>query len=112
MARTRKEINIQIGKRLQEVRENSGYTQEEFAEILEIGVEHYRKLEGGLHGLQVEKMLVLYREFKIDPTYLITGDKNHQFQLELFLANCNREQRNRFIERTLAYMKNLMLNGK
>lgn len=54
----KKEINIQIGKRLKTVRENSGYTQEVFAEVLDIGVEHYRKIEGGLYGLQLEKMLV------------------------------------------------------
>ena len=72
MSRERKYINIQIGKRLQEVTENSGYTQEKFAEFLDVGVEHYRKLESGLHGLQPEKMLILYRTFKIDPTYLIT----------------------------------------
>ncbi len=41
-------ITIQIGKRLQTVRENSGYTQEAFAEALDIGVEHYRKIELGM----------------------------------------------------------------
>jgi len=35
--------------------ENSGYTQEVFAETLDIGVEHYRKLESGAYGLQPEK---------------------------------------------------------
>lgn len=112
MARMRKDINIHIGKRLQEVRENSGYTQEAFAEKLDVGVEHYRKLESGLHGLQPEKMLILYREYNIDPTYLITGEKSQQFNVEMFLANCDREQRDKFIERVLAFMKNLMLNSK
>ncbi|MFV0364733.1 MAG: helix-turn-helix domain-containing protein [Suipraeoptans sp.] len=112
MSRERKDINRQIGKRLQDVRENSGYTQERFAEVLDVGVEHYRKLESGLHGLQPEKMLVLYRTFKIDPTYLITGDKNQQSDDEMFLANCSRLQRDEFIERVLVYMKNLMLNSK
>lgn len=43
MKAEKKEINIQIGKRLQTARENSGYTQEVFAETLDVGVEHYRK---------------------------------------------------------------------
>lgn len=101
----KKEINIQIGKRLQTARENSGYTQEVFAEALDVGVEHYRKLESGAYGLQPEKMLILYEKYKIDPTYLITGEKNSSFDIELFLANCSREERDRFIERMLAYMK-------
>lgn len=44
MKAEKKEINIQIGKRLQTARENSGYTQEVFAETLDVGVEHYRKI--------------------------------------------------------------------
>ena len=52
MRTEKKELNIQIGKRLQTVRENSGYTQEAFAEALDIGVEHYRKIEFGMYGLQ------------------------------------------------------------
>lgn len=55
MKAEKKEINIQIGKRLQTARENSGYTQEVFAETLDVGVEHYRKIESGVYGLQPEK---------------------------------------------------------
>lgn len=108
MRAEKKEINIQIGKRLQTARENSGYTQEVFAETLDVGVEHYRKLESGAYGLQPEKMLILYEKYKIDPTYLITGEKNSSFDIELFLANCSREERDAFIDRMLAYMKKLM----
>lgn len=106
----RKELNILIGQRLQTVRENSGYTQEEFAETLDVGVEHYRRVENGLYGLQPEKMLVLWKVYKIDPTYLITGERNQRFDLELFLVNCSREERDAFLERMLAYMKKLMLS--
>lgn len=104
----KKEINIQIGKQLQTARENSGYTQEAFAETLDVGVEHYRKIESGSYGLQPEKMLILYEKYKIDLTYLITGEKNNTFDVEVFLANCSREERDRFLERILAYMKQLM----
>ena len=110
MKTEKKNINIQIGKRLRTARQNSGYTQEAFAEALDVGVEHYRKLESGIYGLQPEKMLLLYEKYKIDPTYLITGDKNHAFDIELFLANCSREERDRFIDRILTYMRKLMIN--
>ena len=104
----KKEINIQIGKRLQTARENSGYTQEVFAETLDVGVEHYRKIESGVYGLQPEKMLILYEKYRIEPTYLVTGDTNHKVDIELFLANCSREERDAFIDRMLAYMRKLM----
>ena len=85
MKAEKKEINIQIGKRLQTARENSGYTQEVFAETLDVGVEHYRKIESGVYGLQPEKMLILYEKYRIEPTYLVTGDTNHKVDIELFL---------------------------
>ena len=110
MRTEKKELNIQIGKRLQIARENSGYTQEAFAEALDVGVEHYRKIELGMYGLQRENMLILYEKYKIDPTYLLTGEKNHTFDVELFLANCSREGRDEFIDRMLAYMRKLMIN--
>lgn len=67
MRTEKKELNIQIGKRLQTVRENSGYTQEAFAEALDIGVEHYRKIELGMYGLQRENMLIYMRKLMISP---------------------------------------------
>ena len=112
MTEEQKLINVQIGKRLQTVRENMGYTQEAFAEVLSVDAGHYQKLERGLYGLSTDKLLTLYERYRIDPTYLITGEKNQTFDVELFLANCDREERNRFIERMLAYMGQLMLQPK
>lgn len=104
----KKKINIQIGERLQTARENNGYTQEVFAETLNVSVEHYRKIESGIYGLQPEKMLVLYKTFKIDPTYLITGKKNSDFDIEMFMAKCSKAERDSFIDQMLAYMRKLM----
>lgn len=108
MKTEKKDINIQIGRRLRTARENIGYTQEQFAEALDVGVEHYRKIESGIYGLQPSKMLILYENYKIESTYLITGDKNQTFDIELYLANCSKEERNLFLDRMLAYMKKLM----
>jgi transcriptional regulator with XRE-family HTH domain len=108
MRTEKKDLNIQIGKRLQDIRENCGYTQEAFAEKLDVGVEHYRKIESGAYGVQPEKLFKLYKAYSIDPTYLITGVKNQQFNIDVFLANCSREQRNEFIQKVLMYMSNLM----
>ena len=57
MRAEKKNINVEIGKRLQQARKSNGYTQEQFAEALDVGVEHYRKLEGGMYGLQAEKII-------------------------------------------------------
>ena len=91
MKAEKKEINIQIGKRLREARTNMN-----------------KEIESGVYGLQPEKMLILYEKYRIEPTYLVTGDTNHKVDIELFLANCSREERDAFIDRMLAYMRKLM----
>ena len=55
-----------VGNRLQTARKNIRYTQEAFAETLGISVEHYRKLESGVYALQLEKMLLLYKTYKME----------------------------------------------
>ena len=99
-----------LGEKIKALRTRQGITQEAFAEVLDVSVEHYRKIELGMYGLQRENMLILYEKYKIDPTYLLTGEKNHTFDVELFLANCSREERDKFIDRMLAYMRKLMIN--
>ena len=78
------------------------------AEALNISVEHYRKLESGAYGLLPEKMLELYKRYKIDPTYLITGEKGESLDIEMFLANCRREEREDFLDRVFAYLRKMI----
>lgn len=104
-----KDLNLQIGKRLQDARKNGGYTQEEFAEVLDIGVEHYRKLESGKYGLQAEKILILFERYKINPTYLITGKRDQELDLDTYLMNCSKADRELNIDRMATYMKKFLL---
>lgn len=64
------------------------------AEVLGVTVEHYRKFEAGATGLSVDKILILYRTYGIDPTYLITGVSSNakEFNLEYYVANSSKER--------------------
>lgn len=105
MGRDKKNINIEVGARLREIRENTGYSQAEFAAFLGIGDEHYRKLENGSTGLTVEKICILNRTCHIDPTFLILGERNEEFDFDRYITNCTREQRNELMARIFEYMK-------
>lgn len=107
--RVKKKINIEMGARLQSARENLGYTQENFAEILSISTEHYKRLEAGSSGVIPEKMKVLYEKVNIDPTYLITGEKKEDFDIDSFLASCSKEERNLLLKRLLAYVERVVI---
>ncbi len=105
----RKEANIQIGKRLREARNNLGRTQAEIAVLFGVSEEHYRKYESGATGLSADKLLVLYSEYGMDPTYLITGHcLKNDFDVEYYIANCSREQKDAFVDRVLAYIARMV----
>ena len=81
----RKDANIQIGKRLREARLNMNLEKSEIADVLDVTVEHYRKLEAGITGISVDKVLTLYHKYGIDPTYLITGESSNIRSLPIFM---------------------------
>lgn len=79
------------------------------ADVLDVTVEHYRKLEAGITGISVDKVLTLYHKYGIDPTYLITGESSMKdFNLDYYVANSTKEQRNEFFDRVLAYLSKLI----
>ena len=106
----RKDANIQIGKRLREARLNMNLEKSEIADVLGVTVEHYRKLEAGVTGISVDKVLTRYHKYGIDPTYLITGESGNikDFNLDYYVANSTKEQRNDFFDRVLAYLSKLI----
>lgn len=110
MTARKKNVNIQVGKRLREARNNLNKDRTEFSEALGVTAEHYRKLEAGATGLSADKLWVLHEKYGIDPTYLITGRCSGytDFDLGYFVANSTKEQRNALFERVLSYISDLL----
>lgn len=105
--RNRKERNIQIGDRLRQIRRGISCTGEQFAEALDVGPEHYRKLEGGTCGLTLKNILKLYEIYGIDPTYLLTG--NHpKVDVEAYLTNCSLEEKSEIFEKVFGFISGAM----
>ncbi len=109
MNQYRKETNMQIGKRLREARQRLGRTQAEIAALFGVSEEHYRKYESGATGISADKLLLLYHQYGIDPTYLITGiSQKDELDVDYYIANCNKEQKDAFVDRVLAYMARMI----
>ena len=80
----------------------------EIADVLDVTVEHYRKLEAGITGISVDKVLTLYHKYGIDPTYLITGESSMKdFNLITMLRTAQRS-REMIFDRVLAYLSKLI----
>ena len=104
MGRAKKGNNVEIGMRLRIIRENLGRSQAELVEILDVSDDHYRKIESGTTGLTLEKVRILYERLHIDPSYLLVGEKMEEFDLDKYLVNCSKEQREHLLKRCLEYM--------
>lgn len=70
---TTKQLYIDMGSRLRQERVRLNYTQEQIAEVLNMSTAYYGKIERGVHGLSLQKLLLINQKLKIDITYLITG---------------------------------------
>lgn len=68
--------NELIGRRLKRIRMDLGMDYPDMAELLEISDGHYRKIERGVYGLDVRKLMLLYTKLQVDPLYLLTGEQS------------------------------------
>lgn len=58
--------------------------------------------------MSADKLLTLYYEYGMDPTYLITGECMKDFDVDYYIANCNKEQKDAFMDRVLSYMLRML----
>lgn len=58
--------NELIGKRLKRIRRDLGMDYPDMADVLEISDGHYRKIERGVYGLDVKKLMLLYSKLQVD----------------------------------------------
>ena len=82
------EQNEIIGRRLQDVRESAHMDFYDMAKLLRVSVGHYRKIERGVYGLDVEKLVILYEKLDVDPLYLLAGRQKWIHILRYETAGC------------------------
>ena len=85
-----KKLYIEIGNRIRERRKIIGITQAEAAELLDISKNFYGDIERGNKRLSLEKVILIYEKFDIDPTYLLTGEP--QTAICNMIKNCPKDK--------------------
>lgn len=106
-----KQLYIDMGLRLRQERIRLNYTQEHIAEILNMSTAYYGKIERGVHGLSLQKLLLINQKLNIDITYLVTGQEKTDFPFEYYLNKCPKDKRYD-LEQILRYALNLATNEK
>jgi len=76
------QLYYDVGQRLRKWRRHNECTQEKMAELLEMSLTFYSKIERGKSGLSIEKLVLLHEKLEVDITYLLTGDASSIVNLD------------------------------
>lgn len=68
-----KDINVQIGMRIQQAREISGYTQEKLADKIDVSTQYISDLERGIVGTSVTTLIKICKTLCISSDYILMG---------------------------------------
>lgn len=71
--KVKKELNIQIGKRIHSMREQRSLTQEKLAELLDVSVQYVSDLERGVVGASLKTIIKISEILDISTDYLLKG---------------------------------------
>ncbi|WFR56517.1 helix-turn-helix transcriptional regulator [Anaerocolumna sp. AGMB13025] len=88
----------EIGSRLKMRRQELKLTQREVADLLDISLNFYGDTERGVKRLSIEKIILIQEKLGLDPTYLLTGVKPPELNLNQLLLECPAEKRQDFEE--------------
>lgn len=74
----KKPLNIQIGGRIKMAREAAGFTQEWFAEKIDVSVQYISDLERGVTGTSIPTLIKICEALRISSDFLLFGKTSSQ----------------------------------
>ncbi len=72
--REKKEINVQIGNQIRQVRERAGLTQEQFGELVSLGTKNVSDIERGVAGITVSTLKRICEKLSVSSDWILFGD--------------------------------------
>ena len=102
----KKEINIEIGRNIQDARMKAGYTQEELSELLDLTPNHLSAIERGASGVSLESLKKICRILGISADSILFGpsaDDDRMLSMAAQIARIPPECR-RQVEKAMAAM--------
>lgn len=69
----RKDVNVQIGRRIQQSREISGYTQEKLADKIDVSTQYISDLERGIVGTSIPTLIKICNTLCVSSDYILMG---------------------------------------
>lgn len=97
-----KELKEQIF-RVRKIREDLGYSQEQFAQILGISISAYKKIEACERQISLANLKKLYEELNVSTDYILFGDKERIDDIWTGILNCSEADKLILLLRLLHY---------
>ena len=72
--REKKEINLELGRRVRQAREAAGLTQERFAELIGISPQNVSCVERGLAGVSLTVLRRMCQILRVSSDFLLLGE--------------------------------------
>lgn len=79
----------EIAARLREIRKNSGLTQEKFAEILELSLSAYKKVESAENQISIDSLRKIEEQLKVSSDYVLFGKREDVDEIWKAILNCS-----------------------
>ena len=76
----------EFGLRVKDLRREQHLTQEQLAAMLNVSVEHLRKIELGKRGISIDLLLDLAAELGVSVDFLITGNPRTTYSVRMLIA--------------------------
>lgn len=76
--RGKKELNIQIGARLQAARERVNYTQEQLSELIGVTPNHLSAIERGASGISLDALQKICAVLGISADFVLFGEEKKE----------------------------------
>lgn len=93
----------QSALRLRQIRENSGFTQEQFAEILGISLSAYKKIESGENQISLASLKKLKEEMSVSADFILYDRDESLDGVWYQILNCSEADKMLLLVRLLTY---------
>ncbi len=98
---------MQSAVRIRQIRENAGFTQEQFAEMLGISSSAYKKVESGENHISLPCLKKLHKEMSVSADYVLFGEKSGMDDTWEAVLNCSEKDKLFLLIKLWAYFSEI-----
>ncbi len=96
-------VKKETGNRLKKLREGLGYTQEKFAELMDVSVTLYKKMESGSYNISIKNLRRLKELTGVSIDYIMFGEQKEFEEIWMSLESSDNLTKMKMLLRLVAY---------